>query len=100
MYNAPRNATVKAKTFLRCWCMDRESFKYVIMGGSIRKRDRYLGFLDSVKVFTTMDVSEKMKLVDALIPRKVKSGVSVVKQGDAADMFLYCRKRKVNCITT
>eukprot|EP00298_Acanthocystis_sp_HF-20_P015555 c21175_g1_i1.p1 GENE.c21175_g1_i1~~c21175_g1_i1.p1 ORF type:complete len:381 (+),score=146.60 c21175_g1_i1:11-1153(+) len=95
MYNAPRNATVKAKTDLRCWCMDRESFKYVIMGGSIRKRDRYLGFLDSVKIFSTMDVSEKMKLVDALIPRKVKSGVSVVKQGDAADMFYIVEKGKL-----
>jgi len=95
MYHAPRNATVKAKTELRCWCMDRESFKYVIMGGSIKKRKRYLGFLDSVKIFSTMEVSEKMKLVDALIPRKVKAGVSVVKQGDAADMYYIVEKGKL-----
>jgi len=61
----------------------------------LKKRKRYLGFLDSVKIFSTMEVSEKMKLVDALIPRKVKAGVSVVKQGDAADMYYIVEKGKL-----
>jgi len=87
MYNAPRNATVKARTTMRCWCMDRENFKYVIMGGSIKKQERYLSFIDSIEIFSTMDRAEKLKLVDALIPRKVKAGSVVVRQGDVGDMF-------------
>ena len=87
MYNAPRNATVKARTRMRCWCMDRENFKYVIMGGSIKKQERYLSFIDSIVIFSTMDRAEKLKLVDALIPRKVKAGSVIVRQGDVGDMF-------------
>eukprot|EP00300_Choanocystis_sp_HF-7_P041961 c8742_g1_i2.p1 GENE.c8742_g1_i2~~c8742_g1_i2.p1 ORF type:complete len:363 (+),score=97.19 c8742_g1_i2:22-1089(+) len=87
MYNAPRNATVKARTDLKCWCMDRDSFSHMIMGASIKKQQRHLSFIDSVNIFSTLSHAEKMKLADALIPRKVQAGTLIVKQGDVGDMF-------------
>jgi len=87
MYNAPRNATVRALTDLKCWCMDRENFQYVIVRASMKKSDRYFGFLESVPLFASMDKADKMKLVEALIPRKVKKDSVVVRQGDIGDMF-------------
>jgi cAMP-dependent protein kinase regulator len=96
MYNAPRNATVKARTPLRCWCMDRNNFKFVIMGGNIRKQERYMAFLEGIQTFGTMDTAERMKLVDALIPRKVSAGSTVVRQGDIADMFYIVEKGALN----
>lgn len=95
MYDAPRNATIKCKTKLKSWCMDRDSFNGVIMGASMKRHSRVLEFLDQIAVFQTMDKAEKMKIVDALIPRTVKAGTEVMKQGDVGDMFYIVESGKV-----
>uniref|UniRef100_A0A672PQK3 cAMP-dependent protein kinase type I-beta regulatory subunit n=1 Tax=Sinocyclocheilus grahami TaxID=75366 RepID=A0A672PQK3_SINGR len=45
IYGTPRAATVKAKTDLKLWGIDRDSYRRILMGSTLRKRKMYEEFL-------------------------------------------------------
>ena len=51
IYGTPRAATVKAKTDVKLWGIDRDSYRRILMGSTLRKRKMYEEFLS--KVYTT-----------------------------------------------
>lgn len=88
LYDAPRAATVVAQTEVRTWALDRTTFKQVVVGTTMKKRELYQEFLKGVAILSTLSDNELMNLADALVPMKVKSGEIVVRQGDKnADRF-------------
>lgn len=89
MYDAPRAATVVATSeVVRAWAVDRVTFKQVMIGEAIRKRELYESFLSRVPIFSTLTREEILTIADAFVPEEVKAGTVVVQQGDEeADRF-------------
>jgi len=87
LYNAPRAASIQAKTECTLWALDRECFNNIVKDAAIKRRDRYESFLKKVELLDTMDPYERMQLADGLQSHKFKAGEYVVKQGDPGDKF-------------
>ena len=50
IYGTPRAATVKAKTDVKVWVIDRDSYRRILMGSTIRKRKMYQELLSKVSI--------------------------------------------------
>lgn len=100
LYNAPRAATCTAKTDCVVWTLDRASFKAIIMGATIRKRDQYAAFLNNVPILSTMNEFEKLSLADALNEEKFDDGKIVCHEGDAGDNFYIVLDGVAECYQT
>lgn len=50
IYGTPRAATVLAKTDVKLWGIDRDSYRRILMGSTIRKRKMYEEFLSRVSI--------------------------------------------------
>lgn len=58
IYGTPRAATVKAKTDVKLWGIDRDSYRRILMGSTIRKRKMYEEFLSRVSILGEYKVLE------------------------------------------
>lgn len=59
MYNAPRAATIKAKTEAVCFKLDRDCFNNVVKDSSVKKRERFESTLEKVDLLNDMDKYER-----------------------------------------
>jgi cAMP-dependent protein kinase regulator len=66
LYNAPRAATITAKTDSVVWRLDRDTFNHIVKDAASKKRNQYESFLQSVKILSTMDPYERSQIADAL----------------------------------
>ena len=73
LYNAPRAATITAKTDYVIWRLDRDTFNHIVKDASAKKREKYDNFLQSVSILKTMDPYERSKLGDAIKEFKFKA---------------------------
>lgn len=87
IYGTPRAATIRAKTNCVLWAIDRDSYRRILMGSTIRKRKAYESFLGKVKIMETLDKWERLSVADALEPSNFKKGDVIIKQGDDGDDF-------------
>lgn len=53
IYGTPRAATVRAKSDVKLWGIDRDSYRRILMGSTIRKRKMYEEFLSRVSILGT-----------------------------------------------
>ncbi len=56
IYGQLRAATVKAKTDVKLWAIDRDTYRRILMGSTIRKRDMYQEFLTKVSILGIVDL--------------------------------------------
>jgi len=87
IYGLPRAATIKAKTDVKLWGIDRDSYRRILMGSTIRKRKMYEDFLGKVSILESLDKWERLTVADALEPVQFEDGSEIVRQGDAGDDF-------------
>jgi len=87
LYNAPRAATIKAKTEAVVWRLDRDTFNNIVKDAAARKREKYETFLSSVKILSSMDPYERQKIADALKEEKYNKGKFIIREGDIGDKF-------------
>jgi len=87
IYGTPRQATVRAREDVKLWGIDRDSYRRILMGSTIRKRELYDQFLSKVSILDSLDQWERLVVADALEPVSFASGETVVKQGEAGDDF-------------
>merc|ERR1719283_493383 len=89
IYGTPRAATVKActSTDVKLWGIDRDSYRRILMGSTIRKRKMYESFLSKVSILENLDKWERLTVADALEAVNFEDGVQVVKQGQPGDDF-------------
>ncbi|KAK7112360.1 cAMP-dependent protein kinase regulatory subunit isoform X2 [Littorina saxatilis] len=87
IYGTPRAATVKAKTDVKLWGIDRDSYRRILMGSTIRKRKIYEDFLSKVSILENLDKWERLTVADALEPVQFEDGQEIVKQGEPGDDF-------------
>ena len=87
LYNAPRAATIRAKTDAICWALDRECFNNIVKDAAIKKREKYEGTLKKVELLKSIDPYELGQISDALKTQAFKKGDYIIKQGDRGDVF-------------
>ncbi|XP_030840606.1 cAMP-dependent protein kinase type I-alpha regulatory subunit isoform X1 [Strongylocentrotus purpuratus] len=87
IYGTPRAATVKAKTDMKLWGIDRDSYRRILMGSQVRKRKMYEEFLTKVSILENLDIWENLTIADALEPVQFDDGQKIVVQGEQGDDF-------------
>lgn len=87
IYGQPRAATVTAKMECKLWAIDRDTYRRILMGSTIRKRKMYDEFLSKVSILSTLDKWERLTIADALVPASFNDGDVIVQQGQPGDDF-------------
>uniref|UniRef100_A0A671YPN0 cAMP-dependent protein kinase type II regulatory subunit n=1 Tax=Sparus aurata TaxID=8175 RepID=A0A671YPN0_SPAAU len=87
MYNTPRAATIVATQEGALWGLDRATFHRLIVKNNAKKRRMYEAFIECVPLLRSLEVSERMKIVDVLGARAFKDGDCIIIQGEEADCF-------------
>lgn len=65
LYNAPRAASITAKTDCILWKLDRGTFNHIVKEAAIKKRMLYDEFLKTVPLLSSMDHYERTIVADA-----------------------------------
>ena len=65
IYGTPRAATVKActSTDVKLWGIDRDSYRRILMGSTIRKRKMYEEFLSKVSILGKGYITRKTRII-------------------------------------
>lgn len=100
LYNAPRAATITAKTDGVVWKLGRDTFNHIVKDAASKKRQKYEDFLGSVKILQSMDPYERSKIADALKEEKFSKGQFVIKEGDIGDKFFIISEGEASATKT
>uniref|UniRef100_UPI00398F521D cAMP-dependent protein kinase type II-beta regulatory subunit-like n=1 Tax=Pristiophorus japonicus TaxID=55135 RepID=UPI00398F521D len=87
MYNTPRAATITATSNGALWGLDRATFRRIIVKNNARKRRLYEEFVKSLPLLKSLELGERMKVVDVFGTKIYKDGERIIAQGDKADCF-------------
>ncbi|XP_060691334.1 protein kinase, cAMP-dependent, regulatory, type II, alpha A isoform X2 [Hemiscyllium ocellatum] len=95
MYNTPRAATIVATTEGALWGLDRVTFRRIIVKNNAKKRRTYETFIESVPLLKSLEISERMKIVDVIEVRTYQDNELIIAQGDKADCFFIVESGEV-----
>uniref|UniRef100_A0AAQ4QFY6 cAMP-dependent protein kinase type I-alpha regulatory subunit n=1 Tax=Gasterosteus aculeatus aculeatus TaxID=481459 RepID=A0AAQ4QFY6_GASAC len=87
IYGTPRAATVRAKSNVKLWGIDRDSYRRILMGSTLRKRKMYEEFLSKVSILESLDKWERLTVADALEIVPFVDRQKIVVQGEPGDEF-------------
>ena len=87
LYNAPRAATIKAKTDSVLWCLDRDTFNNIVRESYRLRREKYENFLKCVDILSTMDSYEISLVSEALKKCTFNADEYIIKEGEVGDVF-------------
>jgi cAMP-dependent protein kinase regulator len=87
LYNAPRAATIIAKTDCLLWALDRETFNNIVKDAAMKKREKYEASLKQVEILQSIDPYELSQICDALHVKKVKAGETIINQNEEGHEF-------------
>ncbi|XP_028262398.1 protein kinase, cAMP-dependent, regulatory, type II, alpha, B isoform X3 [Parambassis ranga] len=83
MYNTPRAATIVATQDGALWGLDRATFHRLIVKNNAKKRRMYEAFIECVPLLKSLELSERMKIVDVLGARAFKDEERIITQTKA-----------------
>ncbi|XP_064866864.1 cAMP-dependent protein kinase type I-alpha regulatory subunit isoform X1 [Oncorhynchus nerka] len=87
IYGTPRAATVRAKSNVKLWGIDRDSYRRILMGSTLRKRKMYEEFLSKVSILESLEKWERLTVADSLENVQFEDGQKIVVQGEPGDEF-------------
>lgn len=87
LYNAPRAATITAKSDYIIWKLDRDTFNNIVKDSAAKKREKYDNYLQTVEILHSMDPYERSKLGDAVKEEIFKKGAHVITEGEEGNVF-------------
>uniref|UniRef100_A0A674GSW4 Protein kinase cAMP-dependent type II regulatory subunit beta n=1 Tax=Taeniopygia guttata TaxID=59729 RepID=A0A674GSW4_TAEGU len=100
MYNTPRAATIIATSPGSIWGLDRVTFRRIIVKNNAKKRRMYESFIESLPFLKSLEMSERLKVVDVIGTKVYKDGEQIIAQGDLADSFFIVESGEVRIIMT
>uniref|UniRef100_A0A3Q3J6B0 Cyclic nucleotide-binding domain-containing protein n=1 Tax=Monopterus albus TaxID=43700 RepID=A0A3Q3J6B0_MONAL len=80
MYNTPRAATIIATSPGALWCLDRLTFRRIIVKNNAKKRRMYEAFIETLPLLTSLELSERMKVVDVLSTKVYSDSQQIIAQ--------------------
>ncbi|XP_029472137.1 cAMP-dependent protein kinase type II-beta regulatory subunit isoform X2 [Rhinatrema bivittatum] len=95
MYNTPRAATIIATSPGAIWGLDRVTFRRIIVKNNAIKRRMYETFIESLPFLKSLELSERMKVVDVIGTKIYRDGEQIIAQGDGADSFFIVESGEV-----
>ncbi|XP_061496361.1 cAMP-dependent protein kinase type II-beta regulatory subunit isoform X2 [Rhineura floridana] len=95
MYNTPRAATIIATSPGAVWGLDRVTFRRIIVKNNAKKRRMYENFIESLPFLKSLELSERLKVVDVIDTKIYKDGEQIIAQGDMADCFFIVESGEV-----
>lgn len=98
LYNAPRAATVKADEDCTLWCLDRDTFTFLVKDAARMASRNRIEFLEKVPILKGLDAEEKAKLADVMNATIVPKGDYIIKQGAAGDAFYILESGKLEAL--
>uniref|UniRef100_A0A3Q3BHN8 cAMP-dependent protein kinase type II-alpha regulatory subunit n=1 Tax=Kryptolebias marmoratus TaxID=37003 RepID=A0A3Q3BHN8_KRYMA len=98
MYNTPRAATIVATGEGALWGLDRATFHRLIVKNNAKKRRMYEAFIECVPLLKSLELSERMKIVDVLGARTYSDGERIITQGEKADCFFIVESGEVKIL--
>lgn len=98
MYNTPRAATIVATSDGSLWGLDRVTFRRIIVKNNAKKRKMFESFIESVPLFKSLEMSERMKIVDVIGEKIYKDGERIITQGEKADSFYIIESGEVSIL--
>lgn len=87
IYGTPRAASVRARSNVKLWGIDRDSYRRILMGSTLRKRKMYEEFLSKVSILESLDQWERLTVADALETVQFGDRQRIVVQGEPGDEF-------------
>uniref|UniRef100_A0A8C7WJ30 cAMP-dependent protein kinase type II-alpha regulatory subunit n=1 Tax=Oncorhynchus mykiss TaxID=8022 RepID=A0A8C7WJ30_ONCMY len=86
MYNTPRAATIMATQEGALWGLDRATFHRLIVKNNAKKRKMYEAFIECVPLLKSLELSERMKIVDVVGMRAFKDEECIITQTKAGQL--------------
>lgn len=87
LYNAPRAASITAKTDGKLFVLDRNTFSAIMKESASKKRELFENSLKKVELLDSIDPYERSQVCDALKEYSYNAGEYVIRQGDIGDKF-------------
>ncbi|KAI9447805.1 cyclic nucleotide-binding-like protein [Lactarius indigo] len=100
MYGHPRAASVVAVEPSTLWCLDRITFRTIILNAAHRRRTMYEQFLSTVTLLSSLSPTERSKIADALVSQAHEDGEAVVRQGEMGDTFFFVEEGEAEVTKT
>ena len=100
MYGHPRAASVVAVDPSTLWCLDRITFRTIILNAAHRRRTMYEQFLSTVTLLSSLSSTERSKIADALVSQAYEDGQAVVRQGEMGDTFFFVEEGEAEVTKT
>lgn len=106
LYNAPRAATIQAKTDCILWGLDRETFNHIVKDAAIKKREQYESFLKSISILKDINDYELSQICDAVKTVNYSQGERIITEKEEGDKFFILVEGKayaekmINGVTT
>lgn len=100
IYGTPRAATVKAKSDVKLFGLDRHCYRRILMGNTIRKRRQYEEFLGKIPLLESLDQWERLMVADALEETTFNDGDVIMTQGERGNDFFIILEGKARCLQT
>eukprot|EP00929_Paragymnodinium_shiwhaense_P115011 TRINITY_DN8359_c0_g1_i1.p1 TRINITY_DN8359_c0_g1~~TRINITY_DN8359_c0_g1_i1.p1 ORF type:complete len:422 (+),score=171.99 TRINITY_DN8359_c0_g1_i1:125-1390(+) len=97
LYNAPRAATVKARTDCTLWAIDRTTFNYLVKDAARQAKERRVEFLKSVPLFANLSEDDVYKLSDAFEVLNVATSTEIIRQDEMGTDFFIVEKGTAVC---
>jgi cAMP-dependent protein kinase regulator len=85
MYDAPRAATVVAKTDLRVWALNRTAFQQMLKNAGSAKADFATASISAIPLFAPLSDSEKAQIVDAMETVSYMDEEEIITEGEEGD---------------
>ncbi|XP_035534169.1 cGMP-dependent protein kinase 2 [Morone saxatilis] len=95
LYNCKRTATVKAKTAVRLWSMERQTYRTIITNKSKKKREQLMGFLKTSRTLKDLNDVQLSKIIDSMEEVKYQDKDVIVREGAEANTFYIILKGEV-----